>query len=68
MDSNLHWAWSFWARSTGSYKKTMLLRIENSIKTALKTWTGGETSAARKLKLSEDRLVDLALERLATFN
>ncbi len=40
----------------------------DSIKTALKTWTGGETSAARKLKLSEDRLVDLALERLATFN
>jgi hypothetical protein len=39
-----------------------------SIKTALKTWTGGETSAARKLKLFEDRLVDLALERLATFN
>ncbi len=39
-----------------------------SIKTALKTWTGGETSAARKLKLFEDRLVDLALERLASFN
>jgi len=39
-----------------------------SIKTALKTWTGGETSAARKLKLLKDRLVDLALERLATFN
>lgn len=39
-----------------------------SIKTALKTWTGGEASAARKLKLFEDRLVDLAVERLATFN
>jgi hypothetical protein len=37
-------------------------------KTALKTWTGGEASAARKLKLFEDRLVDLARERLATFN
>ena len=40
----------------------------DSIKTALKTWTGGEKSAERKLKLFEDRLVDLALERLATFN
>ncbi len=39
-----------------------------SIKTALKTWTGGEDSAARKLKLFEDRLVDLAVERLAAFN
>jgi O-acetyl-ADP-ribose deacetylase (regulator of RNase III) len=40
----------------------------DSIKTALKTWTGGEKSAERKQKLFEDRLVDLALERLATFN
>ena len=40
----------------------------DSIKTALKTWTGGEKSAERKLKLFEDRLIDLALERLATFN
>jgi O-acetyl-ADP-ribose deacetylase (regulator of RNase III) len=40
----------------------------NSIKSALKTWTGGERSAARKLKLFDDRLVDLALKRLATFN
>jgi O-acetyl-ADP-ribose deacetylase (regulator of RNase III) len=39
-----------------------------AIKAALKTWTGGEASAARKLKLFEDRLVDLALERLTTFN
>ena len=39
-----------------------------SIKTALKTWTDDETSAARKQKLFEDRLVDLALDRLATFN
>jgi hypothetical protein len=38
------------------------------IKTALKLWTGGEKSAERKLKLFEDRLVDLALDRLATFN
>ncbi len=43
-------------------------RSRNSIKTALKTWTGGEKSAERKLKLFEDQLVDLALERLATFN
>ncbi len=40
----------------------------DAIKTALKTWTGGEKSAERKLKLFEDRLVDLALERLASFN
>ena len=40
----------------------------DSIKTALKTWTSGEKSAERKQKLFEDRLVDLALERLATFN
>ena len=40
----------------------------DSIKTALKTWTGGEKSAERKLKLFEDRLIDLALERLATLN
>jgi O-acetyl-ADP-ribose deacetylase (regulator of RNase III) len=40
----------------------------DSVKAALKTWTGGEKSAARKQKLFDDRLVGLALERLATFN
>ena len=40
----------------------------DSIKTALQTWTGGEKSAQRKQKLFDDRLIDLALERLATFN
>ena len=40
----------------------------NAVKTALKTWTGGENSALRKQKLFDDRLIDLALERLATFN
>lgn len=40
----------------------------DSIKTALKTWTGGKKSAERKLKLFEDRLIDLALERLTTFS
>jgi hypothetical protein len=40
----------------------------DSIKTALKAWTGGEKSAARKLKLFEDRLIDLALARLAAFS
>lgn len=39
-----------------------------SIKIALATWTGGEKSAARKLKLFEDRLIDLALERLVAFS
>ena len=49
-------------------KKGSVAADRDSIKTALKTWTGGEKSAERKLKLFEDRLVDLALERLATFN
>lgn len=49
-------------------KKDGVAADRDSIKTALKTWTGGEKSAERKLKLFEDRLVDLALERLATFN
>jgi len=39
-----------------------------SVKAGLKTWTGGEKSAARKQTLFDDRLVDLALDRLATFN
>jgi hypothetical protein len=39
----------------------------DSIKTALKTWPGGKDSAERKVRLFEDRLIDLALERLATF-
>ena len=38
-----------------------------AIKVALKTWTGGEKSAERKLKLFEDRLIDLALDRLGPF-
>lgn len=49
-------------------KKDGVAADRDSIKTALKTWTGGEKSSERKLKLFEDRLVDLALERLATFN
>ena len=49
-------------------KKDGVAADRDSIKTALKTWTGGEKSAERKLKLFEDRLVDLGLERLATFN
>jgi O-acetyl-ADP-ribose deacetylase (regulator of RNase III) len=40
----------------------------HTIKAALKTWTGGTKSAARKQKLFDDRLIDLALARLATFN
>jgi O-acetyl-ADP-ribose deacetylase (regulator of RNase III) len=39
----------------------------DSIKTALRTWPGGKNSADRKVKLFEDRLIDLALERLASF-
>ena len=39
-----------------------------SIKQGLKTWTGGQSSAERKQKLFDDRLINLALNRLATFN
>jgi O-acetyl-ADP-ribose deacetylase (regulator of RNase III) len=49
-------------------QKDRIAADRDSIKAALTTWTGGEKSAARKLKLFEDRLVDLALERLAAFN
>jgi hypothetical protein len=38
-----------------------------AVKEGLKTWTGGEKSSERKLKLFEDRLIDLALERLRSF-
>jgi O-acetyl-ADP-ribose deacetylase (regulator of RNase III) len=49
-------------------QKDCIAADRDSIKTALKTWTGDEKSAERKLKLFEDRLIDLALERLTTFN
>jgi len=49
-------------------QKDKVVANRSSIKAALKTWIGGEKSAARKVKLFEDRLIDLALERLATFN
>jgi O-acetyl-ADP-ribose deacetylase (regulator of RNase III) len=39
----------------------------DSIKAGLKTWTGGEKSIERKQRLFEDRLIDLALERLSSF-
>jgi O-acetyl-ADP-ribose deacetylase (regulator of RNase III) len=35
------------------------------IKTALTKWAGGEKAAERKLRLFEDRLIDIALARLA---
>jgi O-acetyl-ADP-ribose deacetylase (regulator of RNase III) len=38
-----------------------------AVKDGLKTWTDGEKSSERKLKLFEDRLIDLALERLRSF-
>jgi hypothetical protein len=38
-----------------------------AVKDGLKTWTGGAESSERKLKLFEDRLIDLALERLRSF-
>ena len=40
----------------------------DSIKVALRTWAGDEKSAARKQKLFDDRLIDIALDRLATFD
>ena len=39
----------------------------DAIKAGLKTWTGGEGSSERKQKLFEDRLIDLALQRLNFF-
>lgn len=39
----------------------------DAIKIGLKTWAGGEDAAGRKQKLFEDRLIDLALERLSSF-
>jgi O-acetyl-ADP-ribose deacetylase (regulator of RNase III) len=39
----------------------------DAIKTGLKTWTGGEKSIERKQRLFEDRLIDLALQRLSSF-
>jgi O-acetyl-ADP-ribose deacetylase (regulator of RNase III) len=36
-----------------------------AVKDALKSWPGGQESAARKLKLFDDRLLGLALDRLA---
>jgi O-acetyl-ADP-ribose deacetylase (regulator of RNase III) len=43
-------------------------RERETIKAALKTWTGGTKAAERKQKLFDDRLIDLALQRLINFN
>jgi O-acetyl-ADP-ribose deacetylase (regulator of RNase III) len=44
------------------------IRLERAaVKEGLKTWTGGEKSSERKLRLFDDRLIDLALERLRSF-
>jgi O-acetyl-ADP-ribose deacetylase (regulator of RNase III) len=40
-------------------------RTVTALRTALKEWPGGKSAAARKLKLFDDRLLGLALERLA---
>lgn len=40
----------------------------DSIKLALKAWAGGLKAAERKQKLFEDRLIDLALQRLMSFS
>jgi hypothetical protein len=37
-----------------------------TVKAALRNWPGGKTAAGRKLRLFEDRLIDLALQRLAS--
>jgi O-acetyl-ADP-ribose deacetylase (regulator of RNase III) len=39
----------------------------DAIKAGLEAWTGGEKSIERKQKLFEDRLIDLALQRLSSF-
>lgn len=40
-------------------------RTVDALRTALKHWPGGKAAATRKLKLFDDRLLGLALERLA---
>jgi hypothetical protein len=40
----------------------------DAVKAALKNWSGGPESAERKQRLFEDRLIDLALLRLTSFN
>jgi hypothetical protein len=40
----------------------------DAIKVGLKSWAGGPKAAERKKNLFEDRLIDLALQRLTTFN
>jgi len=39
----------------------------DAIKAALKEWAGGPKAAERKQRLFEDRLIDLALQRLTSF-
>jgi O-acetyl-ADP-ribose deacetylase (regulator of RNase III) len=39
----------------------------DAIKAGLEAWTGGEKSIERKQRLFEDRLIDLALQRLSSF-
>jgi O-acetyl-ADP-ribose deacetylase (regulator of RNase III) len=38
----------------------------DAVKTALKTWAGDKKASERKQRLFEDRLIDLALQRLST--
>ena len=40
-------------------------RTVGAVRTALRNWPGGKTAADRKLKLFDDRLLNLALARLA---
>jgi hypothetical protein len=39
----------------------------DDIKAALRKWPGGAGAAERKVRLFEDRLIDLALQRIASF-
>lgn len=50
-----------WLLSRGEREPTVA-----SIREGLRLWPGGKASGARKLKLFDDRLVGLALERLLT--
>ena len=49
-----------WLLFEGKVERTVA-----ALRSALKDWPGGKTAAARKLKLFDDRLLGLALERLA---
>jgi hypothetical protein len=45
------------------HKEKLAPQVE-TIRSGLATWKGGENAAQRKLRMFDERLIDLALERL----